>query len=195
MGAAFDVHSSDEDIVDAFAWRTAYLTFEALKHRDQEKRSWNSLLVDFWRLSTAHSQYLVVKNFQAAISAPETSAALDESTTECLHKLFQLFALHTLEREATDFFASGAVTIRQITLARTKAVTRLLDEIRPHAVNLVDAWGFPDWQLDSSLGRADGKVYEDLFLRASQQNPVNELTFDPYPHSGVVVKKDGRSKL
>lgn len=193
MGAAFDVLSSDEDIVEAFAWRTAYLTFEALKHRDQEKRSWNSLLVDFWRLSTAHSQYLVVKNFYSAISSPETSSSLDEPTTECLHKLFQLFALHTLEREATDFFASGAVTIRQITLTRTKAVTRLLDEIRPHAVRLVDAWGFPDWQLDSSLGRADGKVYEDLFLRASQQNPVNELTFDPYPWSGVVVKKDGRS--
>ena len=195
MGAAFDVLSSDEDIVEAFAWRTAYLTFEALRHRDQEKRSWNSLLVDFWRLSTAHSQYLVVKNFYAAVSSTETTSSLDEPTVKCLHKLFQLFALHTLEREATDFFASGAVTTRQITLTRTKAVTRLLDEIRPHAVRLVDAWGFPDWQLDSSLGRSDGKVYEDLFLRASQQNPVNDLTFDPYPWSGVIVKKDGRSKL
>ena len=195
MGAAFDVLDSDEDIVAAFAWRTAYLTFEALKHRDQEKRSWNSLLVDFWRLSTAHSQYLVVKNFHEAISSPSTAAALDPPTTSLLHKLFHLYALHTLEREATDFFASGAVTIRQITLTRTKAVTRLLDEIRPHAVNLVDAWSFPDWQLDSSLGKYDGKVYEDLFLRASQQNPVNELTFDPYPGSGVLIKKDGRSKL
>ena len=88
--------------------------------------------------------------------------------------------------------------MRQIQLARTKAVMKLLEEIRPHAVRLVDAWRFPDWQLDSSLGRWDGKVYEDLFERASERNPLNDLTVDPYPGSGVLVKRDRsaeRSKL
>jgi acyl-CoA oxidase len=195
MGAAFDVLGNDADIVAAFAWRTAYLTFEALKHRDVEKRSWNSLLVDFWRLSTAHSQYLVVKNFYAALSSPSTTSSLDPATTGVLHKLFRLHALHTLEREASEFFTSGAVTIRQITLARTSAVMKLLDEIRPHALRLVDSWAFPDWQLDSSLGRFDGKVYEDLFRRASEENPVNEFTFDPYPWSNALVKNERPSKL
>ncbi|KAL1955996.1 hypothetical protein VTO42DRAFT_7896 [Malbranchea cinnamomea] len=196
MGAAFDVLGNDADIVDAFAWRTAYLTFEALKLRDVEKRSWNSLLVDFWRLSTAHSQYLVVKNFYEAVSSPATASALnDPATSEVLLKLFRLHALHTLEREASDFFTSGAVTVRQITLARTRAVMKLLDEIRPHAIRLVDSWSFPDWQLNSSLGRFDGKVYEDLFLRASEQNPVNNLTFDPYPWSDVLIKNERQSKL
>lgn len=74
---------------------------------------------------------------------------------------------------------------------------KLLDDIRPHALRLVDSWSFPDWQLDSSLGRYDGKVYEDLFHRASELNPVNDMTFDPYPFSKVLVKNDkGReSKL
>ena len=67
---------------------------------------------------------------------------------------------------------------------------KLLEEIRPHALRLVDAWQFPDWQLDSSLGRKDGKVYEDLFYRASELNPLNGLTIDPYPNSNVLVKKD-----
>lgn len=196
MGAAFDVLDNDADIVAAFAWRTAYLTFETLKHRDVEKRSWNSLLVDFWRLSTAHSQYLVVKNFYEAVSSPATASSLgDVATGDVLRKLFRLHALHTLEREASDFFTSGAATIRQITLARNRAVMTLLDEIRPHALRLVDAWSFPDWQLDSALGRSDGKVYEDLFLRASEQNPVNDLTFDPYPWSEVLVKNERPSKL
>jgi acyl-CoA oxidase len=197
MGASFDVLGQDKDIVAAFAWRTAHQTFEALKHRDQEKRSWNSLLVDFWRLSTAHSQYLVVKNFYEAVSSPETSARIGEQSTALLHKLFRLYALHTLEREASEFFASGAVTVRQITLTQTKAVGKLLDEIRPHAVKLVDAWSFSDWQLDSSLGRHQGDVYEDLFKRASEQNPVNDLVFDPYPWNKAVLKKDNRpsSKL
>lgn len=195
-GASFDVLEADKDIVAAFAWRTAYLTFEALKHRDVEKRSWNDLLVDFWRLSTAHSQYLVVKNFYDAISSSETAAAVNPETVTILHKLFRLYALHTLEREAAEFYASGAITTLQVSLVQSKAVLKLLDEIRPHAVNLVDAWKFPDWQLDSSLGRSDGKVYEDLFHRASEENPVNDLIFDPYPWNNNVLKNGApRSKL
>ncbi|KAI9930246.1 hypothetical protein ASPWEDRAFT_99767 [Aspergillus wentii DTO 134E9] len=193
-GASFDVLEDDGDIVAAFAWRTAHLTFEALKHRDVEKRSWNSLLVDFWRLSTAHSQYLMVKNFYDAVTSPELAAELDPETRGVVHKLFRLHALHTLEREAAEFFSSSAVTTRQISLTRTNAVMQLLDEVRPHAVRLVDAWKIPDWQLDSSLGRSDGQVYEDLFRRASQENPVNELTFDPYPWNASVLKEP-KSKL
>ncbi|KAH8701557.1 acyl-CoA dehydrogenase/oxidase [Talaromyces proteolyticus] len=188
-GASFDILEVDSEIVAAFAWRTAHLTFEALKHRDVEKRSWNSLLVDFWRLSTSHSQYLVVKNFYDSVSSRELTSSVDAATAEVLRKLFRLYALHTLEREAADFYSSGAVTVRQITLTRTKAVLSLLDDIRPHAVRLVDAWQIPDWVLDSSLGRSDGAVYEDLFRRASQENPVNDLIFDPYPWNEAVLKK------
>lgn len=192
MGAAFDILGKDEDIVAAFAWRTSFLTFEALKHRDEEKGSWNSLLVDFWRLSTAHSQYLVVKSFHNAVHSTNIVSELGEETVMLMCKLFRLYALHTLEREGSEFFSSSAVTVRQIQLARTKAVMKLLEEIRPHAVRLVDAWRFPDWQLDSSLGRYDGEVYEDLFKRASELNPLNALTIDPYPDSADLVRKDER---
>ncbi|EPQ65995.1 Bgt-1158 [Blumeria graminis f. sp. tritici] len=189
-GAAHDILVSDSDIVAAFAWRTAFLTFEALKHRDIEKKSWNSLLVDFWRLSTAHSQYLVVKNFYNALQSDKTVEELDSTTLGVLNKIFRLYALDTLEKEASEFFSSAAVTIRQIQLTKTKAVMQLLEDIRPHAIRLTDAWQFSDWQLDSSLGRKDGKAYEDLFYRASELNPLNGLTVDPYPNSEVIVKRD-----
>ena len=195
MGAAFDVIGEDEELVAAFAWRSAFLTFEALKHRDEEKRSWNSLLVDFWRLSTAHSQYMVVKNFHDALNDLATTQSLDKETVELLRKLFRLFALYTFEQQASEFFTSAAATVRQIQLARTKTVMTLLEEIRPHAVRLVDAWKFPDWQLDSSLGRFDGKVYEDMFHRASELNPLNDVIFDPYPDSGIIIKKDLRDQM
>ncbi|KAF2198728.1 acyl-CoA oxidase [Delitschia confertaspora ATCC 74209] len=196
MGAAFDVLGSDSDLVSAFAWRTAFLTFEAAKHRDEQKKPWNDLLVDFYRLSKAHSQYLVVKSFYEALESDETKTKVDEPTLKLLKKLFRLYAMHTLEQEGSEFFASGAVTVRQITLARTVAVMKLLKEIRPHAVRLVDAWDFDDWLLDSSLGRSDGKVYEDMFYRASELNPLNEVVVDPYPGSKVLFKEDPRrSKL
>ncbi|KIW67901.1 hypothetical protein PV04_07116 [Phialophora macrospora] len=195
IGCAFDVIGNDEDLVAAFAWRVSFLTFEALRHRDEEKQSWNSLLVDFYRLSTAHAQYMIVKNFHDALQDSETKRQIDGETITLLHKLFRLFALHTLEKEASEFYSSAAVTVRQITLARTKTVMKLLEEIRPHAVRLVDAWKFPDWQLDSSLGRYDGKVYEDMFYRASELNPLNNVVFDPYPDSKVLFRKDERKDL
>lgn len=195
-GAAFDILASDQDLVDAFAWRVAYLTFEALQHRDVDKQSWNSLLVDFHRLSTAFAQFMVIKSFFGALSDESTNASLDRQTTTVLHKLFRLFALHTLEKEASEFFSSSATTVRQIQLTR-KAVMKLLEDIRPHSVRLVDSWSFPDWQLDSSLGRYDGKVYEDLFHRASELNPLNKVVFDPYPQNDAIIKRDFRvsSKL
>ncbi|KAF2117519.1 acyl-CoA oxidase [Lophiotrema nucula] len=199
IGCAFDVLSNDTDIVQAFAWRTAFLTFEASKHRDEQKKPWNDLLVDFYRLSRAHSQYMVVKNFHEALESREVSSQIDTPTLGILRKLYRLFALHTLEQEGSEFYASGAVTVKQISLARTNAVMKLLKEIRPHAVRLVDSWAFDDWVLDSSLGREDGKVYEDMFYRASELNPLNRITVDPYPTSSVLFKKVegevGRSKL
>jgi acyl-CoA oxidase len=51
IGCAFDILGSDADVVAAFAWRASFLTFEALRHRDEQKKPWNDLLVDFYRLS------------------------------------------------------------------------------------------------------------------------------------------------
>ena len=195
MGAAFDVLGSDQDLVDAFAWRVAYLTFEALKHRDEEKQSWNSLLIDFWRLSTAFAQYQVVKNFYEALQDEQTTAAVDATAQGVLHSLFQLFALYHLSNQGAEFFTSAATTVRQIQLATTKRTLALLEDVRPHTIRLVDAWKFPDWQLDSSLGRYDGKVYEDLFHRASEVNPINDVVFDPYPNSDVLFRGEPKAKL
>ncbi|KAL1797522.1 hypothetical protein ACET3X_004128 [Alternaria dauci] len=195
IGCAFDVIGSDDDLVAAFAWRVSFLTFEASKHRDEQKKSWNDLLVDFYRLSKAHAQYMVVKNNLSALKNIEKEGKADKAILDVLLKLFRLFALNTLEQEGSEFYASGACNKNQISLARTTTVMNLLKEIRPHAVRLVDAWGFDDWLLDSSLGRADGKVYEDMFYRASELNPLNNYTVDPYPENDVLFKRIEKSKL
>src|ERR1700735_1953472 len=68
----FDL-SRGEDICRSFGHRAAYLTFETLKRRDEDGLSWNELLVNFWRLSTAHSQYLAVKAFHDALTSERAS--------------------------------------------------------------------------------------------------------------------------
>ena len=72
---------------------------------------------------------------------------------------------------------------------------KLMEEIRPHAVRLVDSWDFPDWQLDSSLGRYDGKVYEDMFYRASELNPLNNVVIDPYPESKTLFRSNKSGEM
>ncbi|OAL48627.1 acyl-coenzyme A oxidase 1 [Pyrenochaeta sp. DS3sAY3a] len=195
IGCAFDIIGNDDDLVAAYAWRVSFLTFEASKHRDEQKKPWNDLLVDFYRLSKAHAQYMVVKNNLATLKNFKKEGKIDKNLLEVLVKLFRLFALHTLEQEGSEFYASGACSKNQITLARTNTVMQLLKDIRPHAIKLVDSWGFDDWVLDSSLGREDGKVYEDMFFRASELNPLNKITVDPYPDSDVLFKRIEKSKL
>ena len=114
-----------------------------------------------------------------------------------MEKLYRMWALNTLEQESSEFFASAAVTVRQIQLARTTHVMTLLEEIRPHAIRLADSWAFPDWQLDSSLGRYDGKVYEELFDMAHRRNPLNKVTFNPDWRNEEIVlgSRDGGHHL
>ena len=138
---------------------------------------------------------MVVKNNLSALKKIQAEGKVGNEILDVLMKLFRLFALHTLEQEGSEFYASGACSKHQIQLARTNAVMELLKEIRPHAVRLVDSWGFDDWVLDSSLGREDGRVYEDMFYRASELNPLNKITVDPYPDSDVLFKKVEKSKL
>ena len=50
---------------------------------------------------------------------------------------------------------------------------RLLSDIRPEAVALVDAYDYSDHALGSVLGRYDGEVYENLYKWA-QGSPLNK---------------------
>jgi acyl-CoA oxidase len=76
--------------IDAFGHRAAYLTATALRKRDIERRTWNSLLIDIYRCSVAHSQFVLVYNFAQAIMHDEVlkgQPALLKIMTTC----FELF--------------------------------------------------------------------------------------------------------
>ncbi|KAF2280559.1 acyl-CoA oxidase [Westerdykella ornata] len=198
-GCAFDVIGSDADIVAAYAWRASSLAFDAQHKRETLKTPWNDLLVDFYRLNKSFAQYMVVKNFYETVQAEAKRGQVSRDAVAILRALFRLYALWTLDQEASEFTGTGACSERQVALIRVTVEQKLLAEIRPHAVRLVDAWAFDDWVLDSSLGRYDGKVYEDMFCRASELNPLNRIVVDPNPNSDVIFRKiegqDPRSKL
>lgn len=182
------IFESDEAIVEAFERRAINLTYKAYNAQIFPKRAYNTLLIQFHKLSHAHSQALLIKTFHTALTS--TNKPLSPRLNETLSLLFRLFAYSTIETHALDFSTAGAVSVPDLE-ALPQEILHLMSKIRPHAVALVDSWAIPDFLLDSALGRYDGKVYEDLFLRAHRDNPLNEITFNPDWRCEEIVKGSG----
>jgi acyl-CoA oxidase len=53
-----------------------------------------------------------------------------------------------------------------------------LQQVRPDAIALVDAWHFTDYELNSALGRKDGQVYSAL-LQMARGSPLNATEEGP----------------
>ncbi|CAI7624126.1 unnamed protein product [Penicillium manginii] len=135
--AGLDVLASDRDVVQSFELRAAALTYDVYEQRVLKKQSWNSLLIQLHKLSkvTAFFESLSTDDF------------LSDSTKTVMWDLFRLFAFHTMETEAFEFFCCNAVTKSDLDRLPAR-VQELMSRIRPHAVNLVDSWMIPDYLLD-----------------------------------------------
>lgn len=123
---------------------------------------------------TAHAQYYLVYNFAQAILHDEelkSKPALHKVMTTC----FELFACYTMDAEASEFLSSGYLSPKQAELLRNR-VHALLAELRPQAVSLVDAWGVPDYLLNSALGRYDGQS-----TRVDAQSILEPITDESTP--------------
>jgi len=189
-GSDFKVIESDADIVRAFQRRSRYMTHLAHVQRNREKKTWNSLLLLLRKVSNAESESLLVANFAAALESPTDLAS--SQLRPHLRRLFRLYAYYTMDNSAREFAKAQAVQEEELD-SLPGVIQDLMAEIRPHAVNLVDSWRIPDFLLDSSLGRYDGKVYEDLFNRAHRLNPLNEITFNTdYRSEQLVRGSDGK---
>jgi acyl-CoA oxidase len=127
--------------------------------------AWNKSMVELLRAARAHCELALVIYFQQAIT--NVPAAL----RTVLKRLCDLFVLHTAENALDDLLELGALAPQQAPLVRG-AVRSLLHALRPDAVALVDAFNYTDRQLNSALGRYDGRVYEAM-VEAVKRSPLN----------------------
>jgi acyl-CoA oxidase len=65
----------------------------------------------------------------------------------------------------------------------------LINEIRPQAIALTDAFNFSDYVVNSPLGCYDGDVYRRYFEITTRQNPTNR----PHPYFERVLSLLNRS--
>lgn len=163
----------------AYGHRAAHIVAEIVHALDIEKRTWNSMLVEIYNASVAHCQFILVQNFILGIRGemvqPDGVAVVELSpqAKEALTDLSDLFALHMIHKQPGEFLTSGYLDAKQVSLIG-KAVMDVMEyKIRPNAVGFVDAFAFPDFLLNSALGRYDGKVYE-TYTEMATREPLNQ---------------------
>lgn len=186
----YDIYGKESDILDAFRYRFAYLSYKAYQSRIEQKQSWTSLMVSLHRLSQAWSECILVENFYSAVFEGRPNPPVSEATHAVLKDLFRLFALSTIDKQGTEFMVSGALQPEQLR-DLTANIQRIMEAVRPHAVSLMDAFSIPDYLLDSALGRYDGDVYRAMWQRSHLENPLNMEVFNPDFRNEEIIMGEG----
>ncbi len=134
------------------------------------EEAWNNCANDLLSATYAHSYYIILSNFITKIKECK-----HDDLVRVLTRLAILFACtNFLDDNWGDILANNQFQlINQI-------VSKVMSEIRPDAVALVDSFDYPDKTLKSTIGRYDGNVYEALF-DAAQKSVLNQRDpFDGY---------------
>lgn len=97
-------------------------------------------------VATSHVERIVLERFAAAIER-----CSDRRLVLPLSRLCDLYALSHLERHRAWYLEEGLFAASK-SRAIVGQVDRLCAELRPHAVDLVDAFGIPDALLAAPIG-------------------------------------------
>ncbi len=116
------------------------------------------------KTATAHIDRVVLEAFVDAVDKTE-----DPAVKRVLDAVCDLYALTTIEQDASWFMSHGRLTPNRAK-AVTAAINALLKQLRPHMVTLVDAFGIPEaWKaakiLEEEAQRQEAMAAEDARLR------------------------------
>ena len=113
--------------------------------------------------------YFTYQNFYEQIY----TSTKNEKNRAVLFKLLLLYGVEKIILKSSLIFESGVITsstLKQCQLVKEK----LLAELRPEALSLVDSFAFEDNTLHSAIGCENGKAYERLLDWAKNHNRVNK---------------------
>merc|ERR1712190_101405 len=128
----------------------------------------NATAILGYKAAGCHSAYITISRNLDALN--DFVKPKDMNVYNALMNLFELNALVQIKDNTADWFHCMSANLVDTLMDR---VHTLLDRIRPDAVGLVDALGWDDEQLKSTLGRYDGNVYEAIYEEA-KISPLNQ---------------------
>lgn len=122
----------------------------------------------------AHAELLQWEAFTAALGRIE-----DEGTLRVMTRLRDLFGLTLIEKHLDWYLMNGRISMQR---ARTLApyINRVLGKLRPHALDLVDAFGYGPEHLRATIATGIERERQDEArdyyrrLRASSEAPIDE---------------------
>ncbi|KAJ1906835.1 hypothetical protein IWQ60_011993, partial [Tieghemiomyces parasiticus] len=108
--------------------------------------------------------------------ATPTAITYPSSLALPLTRLCQLFGLHLMmTNDLAEFIEAGLINPRQQhTMWIRQAVQTLLEQLRPDAIALADAWSLPDYHLRTALGQFSADPYA-LLMESARQEPLNHM--------------------
>ncbi|EST07912.1 Acyl-CoA oxidase/dehydrogenase, central domain protein [Kalmanozyma brasiliensis GHG001] len=166
----------------ALGLRAAQLVVD-LRAEIKSGRPFVDLSFECIEVAKSHAEFVVDLWFGEGIR--DDAQRLGEKECAWLNKLVTLHALTALSRNITPLvlpasqgralagYKTGqAILAPESVILLEKAIRELVTEILPQVIGLSDGFGWLDWELGSSLGRKDGRVYEHLMADA-EANPLN----------------------
>ena len=152
----------------------------------------NGAAMQLTQCAEAHAYYVIVKSFIESLGGKEVTTMTPHNRTT-LQSLSHIFSLHYMLNESGAFLESGVLRGTDLVELR-RVLMSLLEQVRPEAVSLVDAFDIPDIILRSVLGRKDGDVYKALWEWV-QLNPKNKHRFGVHPVYRKYTKQLLKSNL
>ena len=162
-----DYKFDDEDFVHLFR-RVAYGSVMAANEHLMKTKCWNSSSLILAEAAKAHGRCFVISQFFAFIQDYQISSGLKL----VLSSLFKLLAITWILENSSNFIRYAGLDFAMLDQLLLKR-NRLLSEIRPISVSLVDSFDFRDEVLGSTLGCWDGWVYHRLY-QAAVKSPLNQ---------------------
>lgn len=177
------------DALDVFAGRTVLAA--AAKHATAtatfatKEAAWNACHVDLLEAARVHVFYTVAARFIAQVQELTHATEQPRELAAPLEALCLLFVLHEFDRRAAFFLKAQYMTSAQCELVHDHVV-QLCARVRQDAVPLVDVFNLSDLVLNSTIGYADGNVYEHVLAVATRATGVA-----PYFASHIKPMLDG----
>jgi len=155
--AAYNIYSAAQKIM------------AAVKDGSSMKEAWNEKagieLVESARAHTTLFTYRAMLHRIQQLQEGKTKAALS--------RLCALYVLHKLLQHPLGLIESSYVTAEQFKMMKLRK-EEILEELRPDAVGLVDAFQYPDNSLKSAIGGYDGNPYETMWDWVKNKNVFNK---------------------
>jgi hypothetical protein len=132
------------------------------------------------RASKAHGHYFIVYSFIATIASlrknrgESVGVVLDDKLLNALERVRSLYALEVCILDDIGEYTEDGYLGRESILKVQKESARLMGEIRPDLLGLVEAADLNDWYLASPLGSSDGRAYERM-IDFMKREPINQM--------------------